>query len=323
MSNNTDIADTNNQVFLRFDENSGTCGKVFSGFLDGLFTKIQDCFFYLNVLQFSLVLLMYINVGRGKYWKVLLIASIAGFFGAVVENSTVAFICRESVKEKDYKWVVPFLLAEFGWITTEYSIPFLNLTKLKTFSQEIFAKVVYYSVLYVLFPVFIFFRFYIGFFRMKYGVLTSKESKYGHAGAFLIMAASDLLCTIAILYYVRKHNNQEAITHYIKHSSYTILICVDAVSILLGITNALTEYVESLPGSYINPFHCIKSSVILILACDALLFKYTHNASSTFQESSDENEDNYATNYSTTNCNRTNNYMMETSNIHINGSAMY
>jgi len=317
--NDTDTDD--NKIFLRFEGHSGTCGKVYSGFFDGLFTKIQDCFFYLHVLQFVLVLLMYVNVGSGRYWKTLLIASIAGFYGSIIENSTVAFICRESVQEKDFKWVVPFLLAEFGWIVGEYSIPFLNLIKLKTLSQGLLSRIVNYLVLFVLFPLFTFFRFYIGFFRMKYGVLTSKESKYGHAAAFTAMASSDLICTFAILYYVRKNNSKEEITRYIKQSSYAILICVDGISILLAIANALTECVDSLPGSLVNPFHCIKCSVILILACDALLFKYSHNASSTVQSSFSNNDSKISTNCNSFNI--TKDYVMENTNIHIDGSALY
>ncbi|OUM63970.1 hypothetical protein PIROE2DRAFT_9431 [Piromyces sp. E2] len=104
----------NEVVTLRFSGNSGTCSKAFSGFFDGLFTKIQDTFFFVLILQFGLVALMYVNIGRGKYWKILFWSSLANCLGGIVENSTIAFICRESTKDKDYKWVFTFLIAEIG-----------------------------------------------------------------------------------------------------------------------------------------------------------------------------------------------------------------
>jgi len=321
MGNNTDVETT----YLRFSGHSGTCSNGFSGFLDGLFTKIQDTFFFVFVLQFGLVSLMYYNIGRGKYWKILFWASLANFYGAIVENSTVAFICRESVKDKEYKWVFPFLLAEIGWIIGEYSIPILNLTKMKTFSEGIFEKIVYYLIMGLFLPLFIACRLFIGYNRMKYGVLTTTETKYGHAAAFSIMAISDVTCTIAILYFVRKNNSQEEITHYIKKTSYTILLCVDVVGILLAVANGISEYFDCIPGSTVNPFHCIKCSVILILAVDALLFKYNHTMNTIHEPTTDDDDDNNGnvsnTNYTCSLTLRTNNYVIDSSDFNIHATA--
>jgi len=283
----------NETNYLRYNGDSGTCSKDYSGFIDGFFSKMQDTFFYVNLLQVGLVLLMYYNIGRGRYWKLLHMAAIANFYGAIVENATVSFICRKSVKNKDYKWVVPFLLAEIGWIIGEYTIPFLNLTKLKTLSDTMYTKYLNYVIIYGLFPLFISCRIYIGYNRMKYGVLTTAETKYGHAAAFTVMALSDVLCTVAILYCVKKNNNTgEEITNYIKRSSYNILLIVDSVGILLAIMNAITEYIDVLPGSLVIPFHCIKCSVILILSVDALLFKYNFNVSTIHAPEPDDEDDN-------------------------------
>jgi len=80
---------------------SGTCAnKPYPTFIDGMFIKIQDAFFYVNVLQFAIVTLMFVNVGKGRYWRILFYAAVAGFVGVVIENSTVAYMCREAVKDK-------------------------------------------------------------------------------------------------------------------------------------------------------------------------------------------------------------------------------
>jgi len=269
--------------FIRFS--AGTCNaKPYKSFMDGIWLKFKMLFFYVNVLQFALVTLMYVNVGKGRYWKILFYAAAAACLGCIIENSTVSFICREDVKNRDFQNVYTFFIAEFCWVINEYAIPFLNLTKMKAFSKGKTAKFVNFVII-GLFPVFVAFRFYIGYNRMKYGLLTTSHTKYGHSFAFAVMAVADIICTIAILYFVRKHNSQEAvkttnITNYVKRSSYVILLCVDIIGVLLAITNSLTEKFHSIPGSLVNPFHCIKCSFILILASDALLFKYSVNTSS-------------------------------------------
>ncbi|OUM62243.1 hypothetical protein PIROE2DRAFT_69522 [Piromyces sp. E2] len=165
---------------LRFE--SGTCdSKAYDTFLDGLFTKIQDAFFYVNVLQFAIVTLMYLNIGKGRYWKLLFYAATAGFVGCLIENGTVAYICRKEDEYNfdKYKTVIPFFITEFCWVVEEYTIPFLNLTKMKVFSKGKLAKLIDYVIL-GLFPVFVACRFYIGYNRMTHGVLATKETKYGH-----------------------------------------------------------------------------------------------------------------------------------------------
>jgi len=300
--NNTYYNTSGTKRAPRFEQ--GTCSTAYVDFIDGFFSKIQDSFFYVNVLQFAIVTLMYINVGRGRYWKILFYAATAGFIGCLIENSTVAFICRkeDEYNSDKYQMVIPFFLAEFCWVLEEYAIPFLNLTKMNAFSKGKLSKAVNYLII-GLFPVFVCCRFYIGYQRMRTGLLTTKETKYGHSVAFSVMAVADLICTFAILYFVKKHNDEEAIkssniTNYVKRSSYIILVCVDVVGVLLAVTNFFTEYLNLHP-SIVNPLHCIKCSFILILASDALLFKYSVNTSS-INESSDNyryNDNNYSSSY--------------------------
>jgi len=216
------------------------------------------------------------------------------------------------LKIKKFNNVIPFFIAEFCWVVEEYSIPFLNLTKMRAFSRGKLSKVINIFIM-GLFPVFVTFRFYIGYNRMKDGVLTTKQTKYGHSLAFAVMAVADITCTFSILYFVKKHNSQEAmkatnnITNYIKRSSYIILICVDIVGVLLAVTNSITEKFPQIPGSIVNPLHCIKCSFILILASDALLFKYGVNTSSNHESSG--NYYNYSSNK------KSRNYLENTSNI--------
>jgi len=271
----------------RFSAETNTCNGSFfddSNLINGFFSKFQDSFCYTFVIQFIVVTLMYYNVGRGKYWKILFYAAIAGLCGSLLENSTVAFICTSGKKvEKVYT----FLINEIFWIVCEFSIPYLNLIKMKAFAKGKRSNFVKY-VIYILTIPFIFFRLCIGYYRMKNGYLQDEDIHAFHGYAFAVMALADLICTFSILYFVRKINKEVAIktsniNDYIKHSSYTILLTVDIVSTLLSICNILSNvgpFKEKFPNTIVTPFHCLKCSFILILAADALIFKYGATVSS-------------------------------------------
>ncbi|OUM62245.1 hypothetical protein PIROE2DRAFT_11501 [Piromyces sp. E2] len=270
----------------RFLESAGTCyGKNYPSALSGFFTQFKDTFFYANVIQFLIVALMYMNIGKGKYWDILFYASVSGLVGACIENSTVAYICQESQRKKNYK-VFSFLIDEIFWITCEYSIPFLNLIKMKAFSKGTLAKCVNYTIIGLFIP-FTICRLAIGFERMNKGILSSQKISNLHGFAFGFMAIADIVCSVSILYFVNKHNRQNFstsnISNYIKHSSYTILVAVDVVGFLLSVLGIITNlgmFSDYIPSSITTPFHCLKSSFVLILASDALLFKYGATTSS-------------------------------------------
>eukprot|EP00833_Pecoramyces_ruminatium_P013995 jgi/Orpsp1_1/1188027/evm.model.d7180000061939.1 len=249
----------------------------------GFCSKMQDSFFFVNVLQFAIVTLMYVNVGKGRYWQILFYAAIAGCVGSIIENGTVAYVCTVNEENTPRYRHIPFFLAEFCWVIEEYSIPFLNLTKMKAFSKGKTSRIINY-IISGLFVLFVIFRFCIGYHRMTSGLLTNDKIKLFHSFAFAVMATADIICSFGILYFVKKHNQHEAlknsnINHYIKRSSYMILLCVDVVGVCLSIFNFVIERYK-IPGDYLTPFHCIKCAFILILACDALLFKYSVNTSS-------------------------------------------
>ncbi len=268
----------------RFNPANETCPITpYANFIDGFFSKCKDTYFFINVFQFALVALMYWNVGKGRYWKIIFLGSFAGFLGGVLETGTIAFICCQSRYNTPYTKVFTLFISEFFWIKNEYSVPFLNLIKMRAFAKGKAAKVVNYLVLGI-FPLFALCRFWIGYVRSRDGVLKNNDIDVSHGFAFGCMAIADLICTISIIYFVKKHNNQEhlkanVITHYIEHSSYTILVCVDIVSIILAITCFLTTY-TNVPKSTSIPLHCLKCAFLLILATDALLFKYEANNSS-------------------------------------------
>lgn len=303
--------------FHRFSENYTTCNpnQLYSDVFDGVFNRFKDAFFFSNVLQFAIVALMYYNVGKGRYWKILFYSSICGLCGSIIEASTVSFLCTEGRKDKPYVNVFSFFVAEFFWICNEYSIPLLNLIKMRAFSKDKASKIISYIVLGI-FPLFAFCRFWIGFVRSKYGVLNSFDIANSHGIAFACMAIADMICTCGILYFVKKNNQKEFntsnINHYIKRSSYVILLCVDIVSILLAIICFIPTYVSWIPSSVTLPFHSVKSAFILILASDALLFKYEVNTSSVHNSSNKYGvSDSYS--YSTNNKSRTNYTMDNTS----------
>ncbi|KAG4105221.1 hypothetical protein H8356DRAFT_978619 [Neocallimastix lanati (nom. inval.)] len=293
MSNDSTIRDG----FARFDAKMCPT-ELYINFYDGLCKRIQVSGFYANCLQYGLVTLMYFNVGKGKYWKILYYAALSGLIGGLIENGTVAYVCTQSDMEvKRYK-MIPFLINEIFWIVKEYSVPFLNLIKLNAFTADKKYEKITDYLIYSLFVLFIGCRINIGYIRMTTGLLSTPQSKIGHTCAFLVIAVADIICTISILYYVNKHNRQNVtyannIDHYIQRSSYFTLIFVDLIGIILAFFNFTTAvFNTNFPSSYINPFQAIKSSFILILACDAMVFKYSVVNSSKSQTNY------YNTNYS-------------------------
>jgi len=288
-------------ALTRFDPEASTCDNdtLYKDVFDGFFGKFQDSFFYTFVIQFIIVTLMHVNVGKGKYWRVLFYAATAGLLGSILENLTVATLCLKSNEIKTFSFVPTFLICEIFWIPSEYAIPYLNLIKMEAFSKGKLAKSIKYTIIGLGIP-FVIFRVLIGYERMRVGYLQSSLIHAYHGYAFLFMAIADILCTFCILYFVRKNNSQCALTsninNYIKHSSYTILVAVDIVSAFLSTLNIFTNIgplKDKIPGNVVTPLHCLKCSFILILAADALIFKYGANVSS-INESSGNNSRTYA-----------------------------
>jgi len=324
---------TNNEIknnsgvstLTRFDKETGTCDSI-NNIMDGFFGKFQDSFCYTFFLQFLVVLLLYLNVGKGKYWKILYYASIAGIGGALLENATVAYICST---KNNFSRVIPFLIDEIFWISNEYSIPLLNLIKMKAFAKGTIANITKYVILGLSVP-FIIFRLGIGYLRMSRGYLRDEDINAFHGYAFAVMALADIICTFAILYFVNLNNSRVAIktsniNKYIKHSSYTILLIVDIVSALLSITNILANvgpFKNKFSGKLFTPLHCLKCSFILILAIDAFIFKYDANVSSQNESSNrtygagSDSYNNYNSSYKSriNNLNNNNNSTTESKN---------
>ncbi|OUM65809.1 hypothetical protein PIROE2DRAFT_7138 [Piromyces sp. E2] len=239
--------------------------------LDGIYYQFKDTFFFSYIIQFILVTLLYFSVG-------------SGLLSALFENMTVAYICQKSQINNTGK-VYTFFLAEIFWVLTEYSIPYLNLIKMKALSKDKKAKYIKYCI-YALFVPFAIMRFLIGYTRMQRGYLNDKRIELLHGFAFGVMAISDIICTTFILYFIHQYNRRVTINpsffiHYIQHSSYTILITVDVCSILLSllyiIVNIVIEDGTILTGNCVLPFHSFKSVFLLILAVDACIFKYGAN----------------------------------------------
>ena len=132
-------------------------------------------------------------------------------------------------------------------------------------------------IIYGLLPFYCCCRLWIGYNRMNDGILQNEKIQLFNALSFAIIALANLACIFAILYSVKQNNigKVKKSSSFIKYTSYTIIICVDAISIVLSIFNAIIQ-IQSLniPKSLAYPIHCIECSLILILSFDALIFKY-------------------------------------------------
>ncbi|OUM62632.1 hypothetical protein PIROE2DRAFT_11006 [Piromyces sp. E2] len=283
MFNTTDTK----KITSRFHPNAGTCFSTnYENIFQGISLRTKETFFFTFIIQFLLVSLMYIHVGQGKYWRVLFYASTAGLIGALIEHTTLAFICQKG-KENDMSQVPPFFIEEFFWIICEYAVPYLNLIKMEAISKGRAVRFIK-SIIYVLLIPFSAARLYDGYDRMVKGYLNTDLSRVCHGVAFGTMAVADIICTIFIIYFIKakKMNgtlNNNGLTNQIKNSSYTILICVDIVSLILSVLYIVSSNFfpedRNLESST-SLFHCLKSVFILILATDALIFKYGVNNNS-------------------------------------------
>ncbi|ORX81117.1 hypothetical protein BCR32DRAFT_245116 [Anaeromyces robustus] len=272
-------------ILTKNSKETGTCyNKNFESTLDGFYLQFKDTFFFSFLIQFILVALMYNNVGNGHYWKILFYSSLTGLMAALIENISVAYICVESRSDNN-GIVVPFLINEIFWIVTEYSIPYLNLIKMKAISNGKYATIIKYTI-YGLFVPFSVMRFLIGFTRMRKGYLNDRSIEIYHGVAFGVMGISDILCTASILYFINNYNrrvtlNPSLFMQYVQHSSYTILIAVDIVSVLLSLLYIFVNIINGngviLTKNSVLPFHSFKSVFLLILSVDACLFKYGTN----------------------------------------------
>ncbi|OUM67889.1 hypothetical protein PIROE2DRAFT_4568 [Piromyces sp. E2] len=240
--------------------------------------EFSDSFLYAYVIQIILIVYMYKCIGTGKYWKLLLAGSVFGTLGAVIEHIGTAW--RDTLNEP--KAYMCYLLAEVGWITSEFSIPFLNLIKLNTLSQSKLIKVINYVVGF-LFVLFSCSRFYIGYLRLVDKELFSSKVYHAHGIAFSIIAVADGLLSIftfvELSKNVKKAREKDGETFNLlssfKKSSLFILFVVDLMSVILAILSIFINDTKS--GKAINrlvkPFHAIKSNFLLILAVDAFIFK--------------------------------------------------
>jgi len=307
------------------DKNSpdaNTCeNKSYSNLFQGFNYQIKDTFFFSFIIQFILVSLMYIHVGNGKYWKVLFYSATAGLIGAAIENTTLAFICQTSQKDNNQILVFTFFAEEFFWIICEYSVPYLNLIKMEAISNEKYVKVIRYIILFLILP-FGSARLYNGYDRMMEGYLNTKKSRICHGISFGTMAIADIICTLSIIYLVKRKTKKgtfrnSSISGYIKNSSYTILICVDIVSLILSILFIFSSLIfpdnKNLESST-SIFHCLKSVFILILATDAIIFKYgvANNSHAIYDLNNRLNKYDYY--YKKTKYNNNNTFIIDVSN---------
>ncbi|KAL6592354.1 hypothetical protein LY90DRAFT_516165 [Neocallimastix californiae] len=232
---------------------------------------------------------MHLNVGSGKYWKILFYVSICGIVGNIVECIGVINTCLKG-KENETGIVIPFILEEFTCFFKEYSVPVLNLVKMKAYSKGKLSNIVKYVIIFLAIP-FAYCRFTIGYERMTNGVLKTRKTEEFHGYAFAVMGFADFICTVSIFYFVRKFNKEvlvnNDINHYIKHSSYVTLIFIDIDSMILSILQILNGKIENFPSCILNPFRDVKTGFLLILAVDAFVFKYNVHTNTILNQSND------------------------------------
>jgi len=270
---NLEISDKNNPE-------TNTCfGKNYTSFYQGINKEFKDTFFFEYFIQLIIIALIYFNMGKGKYWKVIFYSSLVGLLGGILEHSTLAYICKISQKENKTR-VYTFFIGEFFWIIAEYSIPYLNLLKMETIAEKRGKRIIEWIV-YIFFIPFVIARLFDGYDRMMEGVLNTKISEQCHGVAYGSIAIADISCTFGMIHFIKKRvktnsTNVTTVMSYFMNSSYTILILIDIVSFFLSVLYLVTTFLSSNNdlSSSPMPFHCIKTVFLMILAVDALIFRH-------------------------------------------------
>lgn len=240
----------------------------FGNLLACSFWSFQESYCHIYIIQVLLVGFGYFCVGKGRYWKTLFYASIAGlcgfFFQLIGLCSSFNFF---------------LFIGELCMIFSDFSIPFLNMVKLEAIIPNRRAKYLKIA-LAIPFLLFSTFKIIVGYLRTTEDAFTSKDilSFNGYANA--ILAITELLCTTLILikmtedYKMAKSRGLNGNIYKIsKNSSYFTLLFVD----LFGTVSAvLSIFAHNLPKIIYNatiPLLIIQSCFILLLAVDALIFK--------------------------------------------------
>jgi len=260
--------------------------------------EFNQTFFYSYFIQIIIITYLYNTIGSGRYWKVLLYGSILGFFGALMEHSFIAWqnTLSEDEKGKSYSSLL-LLVAEIGWISTEFAVPILNLIKLNSLSHIKVVKTVN-TVTWILFGIFGFFRVEIGYNRFLERTVSCEKCTTLHSKAFGVMAVTDIILSAMIFvrinkssreYRIKKNNENISILTTFKKSSVFSLLIVDVISVFLSLT-----YISPSTQAYAQPFHALKSNFLLVLAVDAFVFKFKAHTSggSTYKSYNNENPSN-------------------------------
>jgi len=298
-----------------------TCyNKEYNNFIEGINYQTNDTLFFSYIIQFMLISLMYYYVGKGKYWKVLYYASIAGLLGAILEHSTLAVICQKNKKKQNGR-VYIFLIEEFLWIVCEYSIPIINLIKMESLTTGKKFKIIKLLIA-ILFVPYSIVRIFNGYDRMMKGYLNTRYSKYCLSIAYSALSIADIICTISIIHLAKikgkKGRLNTTFISLIKNSSYTVLVAVDIVNLILSFLYIINTLIpgNTILRSFTSLFHCFKSVFLLILSTDALIFKYEYNYYNS--ESVFQSEDNCSFNNDRTPVNNYSGEIITSSNLHNN-----
>lgn len=266
----------------------------FGYFIVNLLYYSKDSLFYSYIIQIILVVYGYIRFGKGKYWRTLLVASITGLLGGLLEKVCVVCTDHPDNAENYFIYILLFI-NEPCWIITEFAIPYLNMIKLKAVvgkDKEKWLKI-FTGLAFILFS---FFRFRIGYLRYSYHTVYNDIILHAHGYAFITMAITEFVCSIFIIKKMTKDYKKAKdrgingnLYDYSRKSSLTILLLIDIIGFALAI---LSIFSNSTLEKILKPFFCLKSNSLLILAFDALVFKLDakiHGLNTTAVSSSNNN----------------------------------
>ncbi|KAJ3081681.1 hypothetical protein HK102_002200 [Quaeritorhiza haematococci] len=224
--------------------------------------------------QFCMVGFVWSRVGNGKYWHTLFIVSAFGLYAALMEN----ILDVEYRATDNSELFILSIVAELGWIISEFAPILLALFRLEAFvttrNYRILAGVI--AICGALFAAF---RFRIGVMRYQLKAIGTPEIWNAHAPAFSVLAIGNFICSGVIIYRIagdiRRANSIGFVQRLHKHllnSSLFVLLGVDIMGALLAIaTFAPDQRLQTFLFVFLN----FKALFPLILTVDALVLRLT------------------------------------------------
>ncbi|ORX79722.1 hypothetical protein BCR32DRAFT_246167 [Anaeromyces robustus] len=246
-------------------------------FISQISMMLKESLFYCGLIQFVIVLYIYLRIGKGKLWMTFLYSTLCMFSGKVLEYIMRSLIFFKETSKYAFICCIPL---ETFYIASNYTLAYINLIKLKALTEKQYVKKIQILVS-LLFPIFCTFRYLIGYYRYIDSDFNSSKARNCKGISYSILASLNIFISFFI-YRELKHNYRKERSQsnylkkitfpcYIRRSNYAVLLFLNICSFILSFLNY--SYISGLYVDLITLLECIQDNLIFLLAVDTLIYK--------------------------------------------------